>query len=630
MPVEAVRRLLAPLAGSTALFALLVGGGLLYAIGSSESRESLVTQMLINAIIVIGMQIYIGNTGVLSFGHVGFGAISGYTFAVLAMSVERKATTIRNAPFGLSDIELSPLLATAFAVMMAVLVAAAIGLGLARSAAQSGAVSATVITLAVLFTVREVAVNWDELTGGDRAGLSLGIGETLDSRWPIYLALFGSLLAARLFATSRTGRLAKAAREDHLAAQAMGHNPATQQMVALLLSVVVVGVGSSLRVFELGSITPKFFFFEFTLLTLTMLVVGGRNSTTGAVLGVILISVGNELSRYLAGSDIDGLGFIFRPGLSKLFLGFSMLGFMVLRPNGLLDDWELDDWWFSRWRRDNEQPPTSYEPDQPAPVETGPEGGSQHLRATDVSVQFGGFRALHHASLRASADVITGIIGPNGAGKTTLLNVMTGVVAPTAGAFDLSGTDLTRAETYQIARRGVVRTFQNLKLFPALTVRENVSIGALARSHPHHDPSIEVLLHRSGLWEHRDRRARELDYGSARRLELARAAATAPIFLLLDEPTSGMSDTESLAMIDDVRDIAALVGAGVIVIDHDLAFITGICDEIYCLDQGEVLAVGTPKEIQANPQVQAAYLGSTVSELDGSAPSDSMPDLQHG
>jgi len=114
------------------------------------------------------------------------------------------------------------------------------------------------------------------------------------------------------------------------------------------------------------------------------------------------------------------------------------------------------------------------------------------------------------------------------------------------------------------------------------------------------------------LWDLRDRRARELDYGNARRLELARAAALSPGFMLLDEPTSGMSDTESLAMIDEVRRMAECVGAGVVVIDHDLGFITGICDTIHCLDQGAVISTGTPAEIQADPAVQAAYLGVTV------------------
>jgi branched-chain amino acid transport system permease protein len=561
--------------------------------------------MLINAVVVCGLQIYIGNTGVLSFGHIGFGAVAGYTFAVLAISVDRKSVTISQAPFGLSEVEWSPLAATAAAVVVTGVVALVIGLGLARSEAKTGAVAATVITLAVLFMAHEVAVNWDKLTGGDRAGLSFGIGDTLANRWPVYAALLGGLVAARLFATSRQGRLAKASREDHLAARAMGNNPAVQQMYALLLSVAVVAVGSVLRVYSLGSITPKFFFFEYTLLTLTMLVVGGRNSTTGAMVGVVVITIGDELTRYLAGPDVDILGIIFRPGLSEMFLGVMMLGFMILRPDGLLGDWELDEWFVRRWRRRHPDTPPTGEPEA-RDLRPGT------LSVVDAEVVFGAFRALDGVSVGADTEQVTGIIGPNGAGKTTLLNVVTGLAPMHGGTVRLDDTELTRAPTYRIARAGLVRTFQNLRLFPALTVRENVAVGALSGHRRADGPSIDRILLEAGLWAHRDRRARALDYGNARRLELARAAATAPTFLLLDEPTSGMNESESLAMIEQVRSIARLVGAGVIVVDHDLGFITGICDRIYCLDQGQVVALGTPAEVQANPVVQAAYLGSAA------------------
>jgi len=232
-----------------------------------------------------------------------------------------------------------------------------------------------------------------------------------------------------------------------------------------------------------------------------------------------------------------------------------------------------------------------------------------------VSVSFGGFRALTDVSVNVRRSEIVGLIGPNGAGKTTLLNVMTGHVTPTDGRFGIGDTDLTNAAPHNIARAGAVRTFQNLRLFPSLTVRGNVEVAAIvADEHRPGDerPDSDSLIAAAGLWEHRDRRAGELDYGNSRRTELARATAAAPAFLLLDEPTSGMSDSESLEMVEQVRHMAATIGAGVLVIDHDLNFITGICDRIYCLDQGEVIAEGTPAEIQANPLVQAAYLGTAV------------------
>lgn len=605
-----------PIAGSVILFTLVVASGLVYQSQFGGVGERLITIALIDAIIVLGMQVFIGNTGILSFGHIGFGAIAGYVFAVSAISPVEKMKRIPDAPFGLTDVNVDPLLAVLIALAATLVVALVVGLGLARSGAESGAVSATVITLALLFVTHEVARNWPAVTGGDRAGLSFRIGGTLNGRVAIYVALFLAILVARLYAQSRGGRLAVAAREDDLAARAMGVNPLVQQMVALLISVAIVSVGASLRVYEKGSILPGDFFFNLTLVTLVMLIVGGRRSVSGALLGVAVITAGRELARRLGqdgfevfGVGLDGapLDWIFRENLKTVFLGVSMLGFMIWRPSGLLDDWELDEWLHAKFRRSRESPPASpqvVEPDD-----------SASLVASGVDVAFGGFQALTGVGIVATRSEVVGIIGPNGAGKTTLLNVITGLVESDSGRISLGDTDLTTAPSFKIARSGLVRTFQNLRLFPSLTVRENVEVSYLvAASHRRHRSPCDVdgLIAAAGLWAHRDRRARELDYGTSRRLELARAAATAPAFLLLDEPTSGMSDSESLQMIEQVRQMAGLVGAGVVVIDHDLNFIIGICDRIYCLDCGQVIAHGTPEEIQADPVVQAAYIGSTA------------------
>ncbi len=367
--VNVRRDVLFPILGTLVLFALAVGSGLAYQSLLGGAAERLVTIALINAILVIGIQIYVGNTGVLSFGHIGFGAIAGYVFAVFAISPDQKGKTIPDAPFGLASVEVNPWLAMGIAVVITLIVAFVVGVGLARSGAESGAVAATVITLALLFVTHEVARNWPKLTGGDRAGLSFRIGGALDGRTAIYLALFGSILVARLFAQSRSGRLAVAAREDNLAARAMGVNPLVQQMAALLISVVVISVGASLRVFENGSILPDNFFFNLTLLTLVMLIVGGRNSVTGALLGVTVMTIGRELARRLGreGFEIFGVGlddapldWIFRENLQTVFLGVSMLVFMIWRPAGLIDDWELDEWFYRRFGGRNTTPPDAF------------------------------------------------------------------------------------------------------------------------------------------------------------------------------------------------------------------------------------------------------------------------------
>jgi ABC-type branched-subunit amino acid transport system ATPase component len=194
-----------------------------------------------------------------------------------------------------------------------------------------------------------------------------------------------------------------------------------------------------------------------------------------------------------------------------------------------------------------------------------------------------------------------------------LFNVLTGLVEETDGQVRLGEQDLGPLPVHAIARSGLARTFQNLRLFKDLSVRENVAVAALVARRFRRDRAtigVDALLADAGLTAEADRRSGTLDYGNQRRLELARAAALAPEFLLLDEPTSGMSDAESLAMVAHVRSTAAKLGAGVLVIDHDLGFISRICDHVIVLAEGRVLAEGTPDEIRRNPAVAAAYLGS--------------------
>ena len=611
---DSIRHLVFPTFGSILLIVVLICGGILYTANGDASRDSLITQMLINAIIVLGIQIYIGNTGVLSFGHIGFGAIAGYTFAICAISPARKMMQIPDAPFGLANVDLTPLASGIIAVGLTVALAFFVGMALSRAGVRSGAVSAVVITLALLFVVHEVARNWTDLTRGGKIGLSFSpFGNvTLEGKNWIYVFLFCAVLLARLFKETRIGRFAQCVRENDLAARTMGIDPAIQQMWALIISVALVSVGSTLRVFELGSINPRLFFFDYTLLTLTMLIVGGRNGITGALTGVVIITIGSELTRKLSELDIVALSWILREGLTDLFLGGAMLGFMILRPAGILGDFEFDHWLHERFlHRQKKKSWTSKEEQIRSKVV---KKNQTVLNVEGVSINFGGFRALGNVELKATGDEIVGLIGPNGAGKTTLLNVITGLVEPDSGRVQLGEKNLTGMQPHEIARSGLVRTFQNFRLFSDLSVRENIEVVHLmaGKYRSAQTPDVDTLLFQAGLWEFQSLRAAGLDYGNARRLELARAVAAAPDFLLLDEPTSGMDDNESMAMIDQVRTMSSMVGSGVVVIDHDLNFITGICDRVYVLDQGCVIASGTPAEISADPAVKVAYLGTTA------------------
>ena len=612
-----IGRLLPEIGAGGVLFAALVGVGLAYVSGGDAAGERLFTALLINATVVVGMQIFIGNTGILSFGHVGFGAVAGYAFVLFAIDRGRKAHLVPDAPFGLVDVTVHPAAAIGVAVAVSAVAATVVGLGLVRSGAASGAIAPTVITLSLLFATFEIAVNWTDLTGGNRAGLSFQPGTAMAGRGYAYGAFALALGVAGLYRRSRTARLARATREDDVAARSLGIHPAPHQMSALLLSVAVVAVGSSLRVWLTGTISPERFFIDYTLLTITMLVVGGRNSITGAVLGTVVITVLTEVARVVSGPDVDPGPFdvILRPGLVDLVLGASMLGFMILRPKGLLDDWELADWLGLRLRRRlrgaHGAVPTDATGELKLPEPPQPPAAPVRLAAAGVTVDFGGLRVLGEAHLLAESGRVVGVIGPNGAGKTTMLNTLTGVVAATQGRFSLDGDDIGGLASHRLARLGLARTFQNLRLFAALSVRENIEVAALAgaRSARQAERTAAGLLRLCGLADIAEVRARALDYGASKRLELARAAAQGPRFLLLDEPTSGFSELESVIIVDQIRRIATALGCGVVVIDHDLAFITNLCDRVYCLDQGAVIAVGSPTEIRFHPAVRAAYLG---------------------
>jgi branched-chain amino acid transport system ATP-binding protein len=253
------------------------------------------------------------------------------------------------------------------------------------------------------------------------------------------------------------------------------------------------------------------------------------------------------------------------------------------------------------------------------------------LVVEDVTVRFGGHLALDRVGMQADAGRVTGLIGPNGAGKTTLFNVVTGLLTPQQGRVLVAGRDVTRLAPYRRARRGLARTFQRLELFGLLTVRENVelaaSVGGGRRGARHaaggrrrvrdadaaggrrRVRDADAALDLAGLRDVAGVRADELPTGTARRVELARALATGPRVLLLDEPASGQDEAET----EEFRRVLPTVageGLAVVLVEHDVRLVMGTCDTVHVLDFGRVLASGTPREIQANRAVLDAYLGT--------------------
>ncbi|MDP6682888.1 MAG: ABC transporter ATP-binding protein [Desulfobacterales bacterium] len=244
------------------------------------------------------------------------------------------------------------------------------------------------------------------------------------------------------------------------------------------------------------------------------------------------------------------------------------------------------------------------------------------LEIANVTKNFGGLTALNDICIQVKENQIYGLIGPNGAGKTTLFNLIAGFLTATEGSIQFSGKELTRLRPNKIARLGIARTFQNIRLFGTMTVRENVLVAQNTRARSgvlslvqllsarekQFQEEANVLLKKMGLWKKRNEPSISLAYGDQRRLEIARALALAPKLLLLDEPAAGMNEAETedlLGRIQEIRDM----GRTVMLIEHDMKVVMGICDYISVLNFGSLIAQGAPEEIQASEAVIEAYLG---------------------
>jgi branched-chain amino acid transport system permease protein len=581
------------------------------AVGASGTPafEGTVTLILCSLIIVLGLQVFIGNSGVYSFGQLGFAASGAYIAALLTLPATFIALQTPELPKLIADAQLNPLLSTLIAGVASGLLAGAVGWPLMRTSTLAIPIS----TFAFLIVAYNVLANWDPVTGGSSGLVSIPMTTDVESAG---LWAGVAVVVALAFKWSASGYRLQASREDEVAARSIGIGLMRERLIAFTISGMLCGIGGALAVHESGVLSPTTFYFAASVTAITMLVVGGSRSVLGAVVGTLAVATVNELLRNLEeGASVFGLISIGEtPGLAAIGLGLILLVTMVAMPEGLSRGREAGEIEPIRRRLRSRVP-------SPSPAVAAADrarrrsarGSAGSLRAEGVSLAFSGLHVLRGVELALPPGEALGLIGPNGAGKTTLVNVLSGFQDPDSGSVFLDGLDVTGSSPARLVRAGLGRTFQAALPFARLTVMESVAVGAMGVGVGRRR-AVDIaaaVLERLGLSEQAQSPAGLQPPGNQRLLGIARALATEPRYLLLDEPAAGLDDEECRELVAILREVIQDFGCAILLIEHDMNVVMDLCSQVQVLDDGETVVVGTPEEVQAHPAVVEAYLGTS-------------------